>query len=738
MLHNIMPGYFHRIRLFIKIRNFFSCFTLYILSLLLLFNYNAAAQRTKIDSLKSSLYSLHDSARIDCLNVLSLGYTYLLADSARLYADNAYEESVAINYQRGIIMSMNNKARIEGLVFRNFPLQEKLCLQTIGLYKNLENESVLTETYMNLALSLFCQSYFKRSAEACAKLIQLSQKAGDKKELGEATAVLGSISFESGHYEKSFEYFNHSLEIFKSINDSYNSAIVLAKIGDLYRLAGDDTTALNFYFQSLQYPKNYSLVWHPLVDLGDTYYLPEQLDSSLANKEAYMETIKSLTIRSNYTTLPRIRTAEMLLGSKQYDKALQLFDEELKLSRKNNDKNYVMRLLLDIGRNYEGKREYAKAFDYSKDLLQNAARNNTRQYLRDGYQLMFILYGHIHNVDSAYFYYQQYTSMKDAVALGEFSKKLAISKAATEDEKKQARIELLNKEKLINQQQLQLSEQQLKSESFLKNILISGVLILLLLGFIIFRNIRLKQKNEANRHEIIEQEFTLQKLESERVNNEMQQQAAELKMQALRAQMNPHFIFNCLNSINRFIITNDAEMAADHLTKFAKLIRIVLQQSGKPFIPLEDELYCLQLYMDLEALRFEVPFSYEIHTNEINISTTTIPSLLLQPFVENAIWHGLQGNGNVKGNITINMNLQNDTLDCKIIDNGIGRPRANLFSKKNENNKTSLGIKLTEHRLQLIDSSNRDGVGVIISDVKDEHGEVAGTCVDIKIPVKEI
>ena len=220
MLHNIMPGYFHRIRLFIKIRNFFSCFTLYILSLLLLFNYNAAAQRTKIDSLKSSLYSLHGSARIDCLNVLSLGYTYLLADSARLYADNAYEESVAINYQRGIIMSMNNKARIEGLVFRNFPLQEKLCLQTIGLYKNLENESVLTETYMNLALSLFCQSYFKRSAEACAKLIQLSQKAGDKKELGEATAVLGSISFESGHYEKSFEYFNHGLEIFKSINDS--------------------------------------------------------------------------------------------------------------------------------------------------------------------------------------------------------------------------------------------------------------------------------------------------------------------------------------------------------------------------------------------------------------------------------------------------------------------------------------------------------------------------------------
>ena len=107
---------------------------------------------------------------------------------------------------------------------------------------------------------------------------------------------------------------------------------------------------------------------------------------------------------------------------------------------------------------------------------------------------MSILYDDMHKVDSAYFYYRQYTSMKEYVALDEFSKKLAIYKAATENEKKQAQIELLNKEKLISQQQLQLSGQKLKSESFLKNILIIGVLVLVLLGFIIFRNIMLKQK----------------------------------------------------------------------------------------------------------------------------------------------------------------------------------------------------------------------------------------------------
>ncbi len=733
-----MPGYFHRIRLVKEIRKIFFCNAPYILFSILLLYCNTYAQRTKIESLKTALPFLSGSTRIDSLNVLSLMYTYLQLDSAKLYAEKAYAESGALNYPRGIVMSLNNKARIAGLGFRNFRLQEKICLQTIGLYKNLKDEKTLTETYMNLALALFCQSYFDRSAEVCDTLIQISQKANNKKELGEAIAVMGSIGFESGNYEKAFEYFNHSLQIFKSINDSYNTAIVLAKIGDLYLLAGDNKTALNFYFESLAYPKESFLVWYPLVDLGDIYYLPQQLDSSLSGGEEYVQTIKSLTIRSNYTTLPRIRTAEALLASKDYDKALVLFNDDLKLSRKNNDKNYVMRLLVDIGRSYEGKKEYAKAFYFTRDLLQEAMTHKARQYIRDGYELMFILYDHLHKVDSAYFYYRQYTSMKDSVALNDFSKKIAISKAAQEDEKKQAKIELLNNEKLINQQKLQISRQQLKGESVEKNILIAGVMLLLLLGFIIFRNIRLRQKNEASRHEIIEKEFNLQKLESERISNEIQQQATELKLQSLRAQMNPHFIFNCLNSINRFIAANEPEMAADHLTKFAKLIRIVLQQSGKALIPLEDELFCLKLYMDLEALRFEIPFTYKINTNGIDIANTMLPSLLLQPFVENAIWHGLQGNKNVKGNITINMSLQNSILHCKIIDNGIGRTKANLLVTKDENHKTSLGIKLTEHRLQLTDSLNKEDVGVTISDVRNEDGEVAGTCVDIKIPVKEI
>ncbi len=142
--------------------------------------------------------------------------------------------------------------------------------------------------------------------------------------------------------------------------------------------------------------------------------------------------------------------------------------------------------------------------------------------------------------------------------------------------------------------------------------------------------------------------------------------------------------------------------------------------------------------MDLEALRFEIPFSYEINTNEIDVSSVMIPSLLIQPFVENAIWHGLQGSRRIDSKICINMNPGNGILHCSIIDNGVGRSNKNELAAKPENGKKSLGIELTRNRLQLIDVSKRDEVGIIIYDLKNESGENAGTCVEINIPVKEI
>ena len=732
-----MPGYFHHSRLVLKIRKFIFCGKLYVLTtvFLIFFYSTVSAQRTKIDSLEKKLSSLHDSARIDCLNVLSLAYTYLQADTAKSYAQKAYTEAIVINYLRGMVMSLNNEARIAGLGYHDFQLQEKIGLQALKLCKNLSDVKVMSETYLNLALAFFCQSYFDRSAEACAKVIQLSQKAGDKKGYGEAIAVMGSISFESGNYGKSFEYFNQSLAIFKSVNDSYNTAIILVKIGDLYRLAGDHKTASNFYFQSLAYPKGATLIWHPLVDLGDTYYLLEQYDSALNDQEIYNQAIKSLTIRSNYTTFSRIRTAEMHIVSKEYDKALALLVDDLKLSRKKNNINEVMRLLLDIGKAYEGKKDYAKASYYTTDLLQNAQKYKAKQYMRDGYKLMYMLHEQMHHPDKAYSYYRKYTDMKDSLAINEFSNKLAIYKAATENEKKQAQIELLNNDNLINQQRLQLSEQKLKGESFLKDILIGGVLVMVLLGFIIFRNIMLKRKNEANRHEIVEKELNLQKLESERTKSELQQQATELEMQALRAQMNPHFIFNSLNSINRFILQNNKAQASEYLTKFSRLIRSILQNSQHSLIPLESELEALQLYLELESVRFNHHFQFTIRVDDnLDVSALKVPPLIIQPYTENAIWHGLM-HKEEKGNLQVELYEETDMLCCKITDDGIGRKKATELKSKSASTHKSMGMQITADRIAMLKEENLSETQIKITDLVLPDGSAGGTEVLLKIPV---
>ena len=172
--------------------------------------------------------------------------------------------------------------------------------------------------------------------------------------------------------------------------------------------------------------------------------------------------------------------------------------------------------------------------------------------------------------------------------------------------------------------------------------LIVGIAFIVLLGVFVIRYILLKRKNEANRRIIAENELLLQKFENEKTKAELEQQTTDLEMKALRAQMNPHFIFNSLNSINRFILQNNKAQASEYLTKFSKLVRMILQNSQASLITLESELESLELYLDLEALRFNYQFAYKISVpKDMDIEVLKVPPLIIQPYAENAIWHGL-------------------------------------------------------------------------------------------------
>jgi ligand-binding sensor domain-containing protein len=219
-----------------------------------------------------------------------------------------------------------------------------------------------------------------------------------------------------------------------------------------------------------------------------------------------------------------------------------------------------------------------------------------------------------------------------------------------------------------------------------------------------------------------------------RRRNELMQDINEYKQKILRQQMNPHFIFNTLNSIQYFLLDEDTTSSLNYLTKFAKMMRIVLDNSQQTFVPIEDEIRGLNLYLELEALRFEESFDYQIKVDdEINTYEHKVPALILQPYVENSIRHGLLHKRN-KGFLKVHISKKDESLLCVIEDDGVGRKRAEEIKMSKGPMKQSLGSKITEDRINVLNSLYSDEIDVQYVDLEDDEGKPRGTRVEITLP----
>ncbi|MCO6480018.1 MAG: histidine kinase [Phaeodactylibacter sp.] len=210
---------------------------------------------------------------------------------------------------------------------------------------------------------------------------------------------------------------------------------------------------------------------------------------------------------------------------------------------------------------------------------------------------------------------------------------------------------------------------------------------------------------------------------------------ANVELNALRAQMNPHFIFNCLNSIDYYILKNDTDKASDYLNRFSRLIRLILQNSRSEYVNLKDELESLKLYIEMESLRFEQQFDYAVKVARgLRIEEIEIPPMLLQPYVENAIWHGLVHKEG-KGRLDLAITRDNGALHCVIEDNGIGREEAKRLRSKTATRRKSMGMAITQDRISMINKLYNANASVKVIDLKDESGQGRGTRVELWIPL---
>jgi len=310
--------------------------------------------------------------------------------------------------------------------------------------------------------------------------------------------------------------------------------------------------------------------------------------------------------------------------------------------------------------------------------------------------------------DSALAYFRLYRAGFDSL----FSQNTSLNLIISESDY------LVKKKELENTHLLELSQLQKKQIVFRNALLLASVILLILtivVAFFINMSIQAKKK---------------------KTESAFKQKIAESQIQSLRAQMNPHFIFNSLNSIENFMMQNEKRKASDYLHKFALLIRTILDSSRNEITSVSLDMEALKLYIDLEQMRFNNKFHYKEYVDPQLISGDyNVPSLLIQPYVENAIVHGIAHSDKKDLTLTVSASLENEFIKYVIEDNGIGRIQAEDYNKINKLHHKSVGLKITEDRIHLFNQDENSNGHIRITDLYTADNKPGGTRVEVKIKV---
>ena len=679
-----------------------------------------------LDSLKSELPALRDSARVDCLNAISETFAFLFSsynspgfktrvDSMSKYSTIAYKEASVLRYKYGMGISLLDLAFASGMRDDKDSTSLYNNRKAMAIGKEIQSDKLLGLTYLARPEGDKMENY--------KQALYYFQRAGDQKmELETLTDIVWNYTNGEQSVE-GIDYADRCIQLAQKIVPStpWEDELVqwsYKNMADLYKTAGDYQTALDYIRKSDNYGKLTDGIKED-ISFSEINYLIGNYDSAAFYWDLWKKDYTNYHF--GHQAFGNTLRGNIYLKTGDYDKAIEMYNLSLNAFRKNGKFNTartygLARPMLAMGEAYAAKNDNTIAFSYATQGLGYALANNINQSKIYGFELMSRIFYKLGKNDSAYLYLKKYITLKDSVQNNQFIWRLNNYKKAAVDAKKEARMGFLNKDNKIK-------EQQLKQQATFKKLLIAVFISIILAGLYVFRNLTMKRKNE--------------KLESEKKQAELHRQAGELEMHALRAQMNPHFIFNCLSSINRFILKNESKTASNYLTRFSRLIRMVLINSQKPLITLEDELQMLRLYLDMERLRFKESFDFSItFLNAMEDDNIFIPPLLLQPFCENAIWHGLM-HKDEEGRLDITLSVENNILYCTITDNGIGRKKAEEIKSKSTEKEKSMGLKITTERLTLLNREKGVHTSYQMEDLLDENGNPSGTKVHLRISYKD-
>lgn len=674
--------------------------------------YHCAAQQRELDSLLGVLkhYPKEDTIRLQLLNDVAYNYSRIDPAKGLAVANEAILLAQKLNNTKKLAAATTYKAMNYGGLGED-SLSLEFYKQALAIHQQVNDRLRVATTYNNIAIALVNLSDYSNALACHEKAFSVFEELGDKLRMGNSLNNRGVIYLYLSDYRQALKYYLQALGIFEQLDNRQVMANTLTNIGLVYDHLSDFPKAIAHHQRAYDIYEasgdKHGMV-NALGNLGNVLHNMGHDDEALAQYRKALAISQSTGdkrgIASNYGNLGIVYNS---MG--KFDEALDYLGKSLAINRQSGDKKRISGDLNEIGKAYlhapagvlqrhgiAPARRLPLVIDYQRQSLDMAKSIGNLDMQREAWSVLHQAYeqqgAHAHALNA----YRQYVLLRDSIVNTTIQQDVA---------RKEIQFEYDKKEFLLKAQQEReqaAATAALNRQRLLKNMVLGMAAVLAAAGIVSFVFYKRRRDADAQRREA---EFRLQ--------------SAETEMQVLRLQMNPHFIFNSLNSINHYIDKHDTEKATLFTTRFAKLMRMTLEHSRREEIPLADDLAALELYMQLEALRMQDAFAYEIIVDEgIDPETTMVPPMMLQPLVENSIWHGLSRQA-AQGRILIHIRKENGMINCMVEDNGAGRKVTGQLRAAAENapHKKSLGIAITRDRLSIINKLKNAGAGLRLTDL---------------------
>ena len=585
------------------------------------------------------------------------------------------EEALSISIQDGNKTNEAQCYQILGAINLQNGLNESAVRQSqkaYDLFSELKNEPLLSKTRFQLAEALFANKLLDEALKFFNEHVEKGKGQKPHQTVINSKYRIAEIYTKQGKTNQALSTYQEILSLEKDRNNDEGIAEANKRIGEFYQSKRQNKKALEYY-------KDAQDVAGRGQDAKQYSEINKNISEVVSDDEALDLRMKSLE-KSQETKEPEVENKENLAIANTY----------LERNQSQTAIPYLKRSL-----------------ELSDQLGQLEEKGEALKSLSEAYKQQ-------KQFEKAMLTFQKYLAVKDTLINQKEHEIERMLNSNINLSEKQKRIDLLEKDVELNKQTIaSLSHEQVAKEERLGRqriliySLVFGLMLIVVASYVVYKN---SQKR--------------------RIANQL------LALKSLRSQMNPHFIFNALNSVNSFISKNDERSANKYLADFSRLMRMVMENSQHDFVPLSQEISILELYLTLEHFRFQEKFDYSFEVDEeIDTDAYEVPPMLIQPYIENAVWHGLRYKME-KGQLNVAFRKNSDkSVSVVIEDDGIGRKKSAELKTINQKTTNSTGIKNTESRIALINELYKKNIKIESSDLLPSEDET-GTMVVIGFPKK--